>query len=86
MVNLGNGQIRYAMREFEQSWNLQNKLVPLPLEVCRSRVRPERPVNLNIDRARIDKARAFAKPRTASQTCTRPAVASRSRSSTGGGK
>jgi sporulation protein YlmC with PRC-barrel domain len=59
VVNLGNGQIRYAVLNFGRAWSLDNKLVALPLTAFHFPTRPDLDIFLTIERERVDMARAF---------------------------
>lgn len=59
VVNLGNGQIRYAVLNFGRAWSLDNKLVALPLNAFRFPTRPDLKIFLVLSRDRVDMARAF---------------------------
>lgn len=61
VVNLGNGQIRYAVMEFDKALSPQGKLVALPLSAFQFPTRPDIEISLLMDRDRVDMARAFDK-------------------------
>ncbi len=53
VVNMNSGIIHYAVLEFDQSWNLNDKLISLPLRVF-NYVAGDQDLILNIDKESID--------------------------------
>lgn len=62
VVNMNSGRIHYAVLEFDQSWNLNDKLISLPLRAF-DYVTGDRDLILNIDKESIDTKRAYQKDR-----------------------
>ena len=60
VVNMNSGRIHYAVLEFDQSWNLNDKLISLPLRAF-NYVAGDQDLVLNIDRDSIDTKRAYQK-------------------------
>ena len=60
VVNMNSGRIHYAVLEFDQSWNLNDKLISLPLRAF-NYVAGDQDLMLNIDRDSIDTKRAYQK-------------------------
>ena len=60
VVNMSSGRIHYAVLEFDQSWNLNDKLISLPLRSF-NYVANDQDLMLNIDRESIDTKRAYQK-------------------------
>ena len=57
-----NVEIHYAVLEFDQSWNLNDKLISLPLRAF-NYVASDQDLILNIDKESIDTRRAYQKDR-----------------------
>lgn len=62
VVNMNNGKIHHAVLEFDQSWNLNDKLISLPMRAFTYPADKDDLV-LNVDKAAIDTKRAFDKNR-----------------------
>jgi sporulation protein YlmC with PRC-barrel domain len=62
VVNMNNGKVHYAVLEFDQSWNLNDKLISLPLRAF-TYAADDDDLILNVDKAAIDTKRAFDKDR-----------------------
>ena len=62
IVNMSNGKIQSAVLEFDQSWNLNDKLIPMPMRAFTYSADKEDLV-LNVDKEAIDTKRAFDKNR-----------------------
>ncbi len=62
VVNMTSGRIHYAVLEFDQSWNLNDKLISLPLRAF-NYVAGDQDLILNIDKESIDTKRAYQKDR-----------------------
>ena len=62
VVNMNSGRIHYAVFEFDQSWNLNDKLISLPLRAF-NYVAGDQDLILNIDKESIDTKRAYQKDR-----------------------
>ncbi len=60
VVNMNSGRIHYAVLEFDQSWNLNDKLISLPLRSF-NYVAGDQDLMINIDRDSIDTKRAYQK-------------------------
>ena len=52
VVNMNSGRIHYAVLEFDQSWNLNDKLISLPLRAF-NYVAGDQDLILNIDKESI---------------------------------
>jgi sporulation protein YlmC with PRC-barrel domain len=61
VINMTNGTIPYAVLEFDRSWNLNDKLLPVPLRAIDASGR--RDLVMNVDKAQLDTARSFDKNR-----------------------
>lgn len=59
VVNLGNGQIRYAVLKMGGTLGVGGRLVPLPMTAFRFPTRPDIAISLLLDRERVEQARAF---------------------------
>ena len=62
VVDMNSGKIHYAVLEFDQSWNLNDKLISLPMRVLTYPV-DKGDLILNVDKAMIETKRAFDKNR-----------------------
>ena len=62
VLNMNSGKIHYAVLEFDQSWNLKDKLISLPLRSF-NYVSSDKDLILNIDKEAIDTKRAYQKDR-----------------------
>ncbi len=60
VVNMNSGRIHYAVLEFDQSWNLNDKLISMPLRAF-NYVAGDKDLVLNIDKESIDTKRAYQK-------------------------
>jgi len=60
VVNLGEGSVHYALLEFDQSWNLKDKLLAFPLSAF-TFTGKDKSLVLNVDRSKLDTKRAFDK-------------------------
>ena len=60
VVDMNSGKIHYAVLEFDQSWNLNDKLISLPLRSF-NYVAGNKDLVLNIDKESIDTKRAYQK-------------------------
>jgi sporulation protein YlmC with PRC-barrel domain len=60
VVNMNTGRIHYAVLEFDQSWNLNDKLISLPLRAF-TYVADNQDLMLNLDKESIDTKRAYQK-------------------------
>ena len=58
VVNMNSGEIHYAVLAFDQSWNLKDKLISLPLRAF-NYVANDKDLILNIDRESVDTKRAY---------------------------
>lgn len=59
VVNLGNGQIRYAVLKLGGTLGIGGKLVPLPMAAFGFPSRPDIDIYLTLERERVEQARAF---------------------------
>jgi sporulation protein YlmC with PRC-barrel domain len=59
VVNLGTGQVRYAVLDFDQAWTPNDKMLPLPLSAFLLPAQRGRDLVLNIESSKLDMARAF---------------------------
>ena len=62
VVNMGNGKIRYAVLEFDKSWNLNDKLLAVPLSAF-TYTAGRKDLVMNVDKAKLDAKLAFDKNR-----------------------
>lgn len=62
VVNLRAGSVPYAVLEFDRSWDLDDKLLPVPLRAMRIPTDRTDAV-MNIDKSQLDTARAFDESR-----------------------
>jgi len=62
VVNMGNGRIHYAVLEFDRSWNLNDKLLAVPM---RAFTYPggRNDLIMDFDKSRVDTKRVFDKSR-----------------------
>ena len=60
VVNMSNGKIHHAVLEFDQSWNLNDKLISLPMRAFTYGADQDDLV-MNVDKATIDTKRAYDK-------------------------
>ena len=60
VVDMNNAKIHYAVLEFDQSWNLNDKLIALPMRAFMYTADKD-DLTLNVDKAAIDTKRAFDK-------------------------
>ena len=60
VINMNSGKIQYAVLEFDQSWNLNDKLISLPLRSF-TYVADNQDLMLNLDKESIDTKRAYQK-------------------------
>lgn len=58
IVNMRTGTVPYAVLEFDQSWNLNDKLLPVPLRAMDYST-GRRDLVMNIDKGQLDTAKAF---------------------------
>lgn len=63
VVNLGNGQVRYVVLEFDREWNPDDKLVAMPMKALRSEDRDGSDLVYQADRERLRSAPSFEKDR-----------------------
>ncbi len=62
VVNMGNGRVHYAVLEFDKSWNLNDKLLAVPLSAF-SYKNGRKDLVMNVDKAKLDAKLAFDKNR-----------------------
>ena len=62
VVNMGNGRIHYAVLEFDKSWNLNDKLLAVPLSAF-TYTAGRKDLVMNVDKAKLDAKLAFDKNR-----------------------
>lgn len=62
VVDMNSGKIHYAVLEFDQSWNLNDKLISLPMRAL-TYAADKGDLILNVDKATIETKRAFDKNR-----------------------
>jgi sporulation protein YlmC with PRC-barrel domain len=62
VVDMSNGKIRYAVLEFDRSWNLNDKLLALPMRTF-TYTADRGDLILNVDKAAIETDRVFDKNR-----------------------
>jgi sporulation protein YlmC with PRC-barrel domain len=60
VVDMNSGKIHYAVLEFDQSWNLNDKLISLPLRAF-NYIADNQDLMLNLDKESIDTKRAYQK-------------------------
>jgi sporulation protein YlmC with PRC-barrel domain len=60
VINMNSGKIQHAVLEFDQSWNLNDKLISLPLRSF-TYVADNQDLMLNLDKESIDTKRAYQK-------------------------
>jgi sporulation protein YlmC with PRC-barrel domain len=60
VINMNTSKIQYAVLEFDQSWNLNDKLISLPLRSF-TYVADNQDLMLNLDKESIDTKRAYQK-------------------------
>ncbi len=60
VINMNSGKIHYAVLEFDQSWNLNDKLISLPLKSF-TYIADNQDLTLNLDKEAIDTKRAYQK-------------------------
>ena len=60
VLNMNSGKIHYAVLEFDQSWNLNDKLIALPMRAF-TYVADNQDLMLNVNKESIDIKRAYEK-------------------------
>jgi sporulation protein YlmC with PRC-barrel domain len=61
VINLDNGDVRYAVLEFDQSWNLNNKLFAFPLRAFQVSARDRDDLMLNVSKDKLNNVPGFDK-------------------------
>jgi len=59
VVNLGTGEVRYAVLDFDSSWGVEDKLLPLPLNTMRMPTGNSDDAVLQVPRERLSTASGF---------------------------
>jgi sporulation protein YlmC with PRC-barrel domain len=60
VVNMGNGNIHYAVVEFDKSWSMKDKLLAVPMQALRY-TNNSKDLTWDIDKSRLDTKGAFDK-------------------------
>ncbi|MBA4264926.1 MAG: hypothetical protein C0453_07590 [Comamonadaceae bacterium] len=63
VVNLGTGEVRYAVLDFDSGWGTEDKLLPLPLNTLRIPADDNDEAVLQVPRDRLSTASGFDKER-----------------------
>ena len=61
VIDLGNGDVRYAVLEFDQSWNLNNKLFAFPLKAFKVSARDRDDQMLDVTKDKLNNTQGFDK-------------------------
>lgn len=59
VIDIGKGEIAYAVLDFDTDWNVDDKLLPLPMTALTFPGDTDRDLIVDVDRTQLDMARGF---------------------------